>query len=72
MKIIYDKDVDARYKILTSKKENAVEAKNEWLAYFDFSENDRLIDIEILQASQLLDIKNLKKVKFERVDKKKK
>ncbi len=75
MKITYDAKVDAIYIDLTSqekrKKMKYKESRGDWPVHLDFSKDEKLLGIEILQASQMVDIEYLKKLKFERIDKKK-
>ena len=75
MKITYDKEADAIYIDLTSpekrKKLKYKESRGDWPVHVDFSEDEKLLGVEILQASQMVDVDYLKKLKFERIDKKK-
>lgn len=66
MRVTYDKEADAVY-IYLSEKSNVFKSKGEWPINFDLSKEGKLIGIEILQASQIVDIDNLKKIKFEKI-----
>jgi len=72
MRITYDKEADAVYIYLLSgnknKPEIVSETKGEWPIHIDFSKEGKLVGIEILQASQIVNIDNLKKLKFQRID----
>lgn len=70
MKITYDKEADAVYIAISERKE-VVRTEGDWPIHMDFSKNDKLIGIEIMQASQMIDIDQLKKSKFLRIDKEK-
>lgn len=66
MRITYDKEADAIY-IYLIENEKISESKGEWPINLDLSKDGKLIGIEILQASKVVDINNLKKIKFEKI-----
>lgn len=73
MKITYDKEADAVYIYCiqpNKKKHPYKETKGEFPINLDISKDGKLIGIEILSASKVVDIEYLKKMIFERIDKK--
>ena len=76
MKITYDKSVDALYIYLRPEAANkhrnkgiVARTEGEWPIHLDFSKEGDLLGIEIIGASHLVNLGYLKKLKFERIDK---
>jgi len=71
MKITYDKEADAIYIYFIPESEIKAgivsKTKGEWPVQVDFSKDDKIVGVEILQASQILCINELKKLKFEKI-----
>lgn len=66
MRITYDKEADAVY-IYILEKTKISESKGDWPISFDLSNDGKLISIEILQASRVINIDNIKKIKFGKI-----
>lgn len=74
MKITYDKKANAIYIYFRPQdKGKGIVAKTEgfWPVHIDFTKDNKLFGIEIMDASGMVDIKTLKNLKFERIDIKK-
>lgn len=76
MKITYDKEANAVYIYLNPKaanksKNKGIVARTEgnWPIHLDFSKNDELLGIEIMDASKIVNLSYLKKLEFKRIDK---
>ena len=78
MEITYDKSVDAVYIYFMKKALNFMKSegivtktKGDWPIHLDFSKDGKLVGIEIMDASKIVDIDFLKKLKFIRIDEEK-
>ncbi len=75
MKITYDKQTDSIYVYCLPKKyqgkgmaKNTVPLLDYPNVILDFTENRKLLGIEILDASKIIDLEYLKKVEFKQYD----
>lgn len=61
MKITYDEEADALY--ITFSKKTVEKTKGDYPVHIDYSSKDKLVGIEILEATKLIEVKVLEEIK---------